>query len=88
MEPKDFAERLIEQVTMEEVDLACDVEKLLAEQVRYLRRLVEVLAEDRAPEEHRLMEQYRKRVACQETQIARLTQENRALRARLGNAPA
>ena len=83
MKSMDFAEQLIEGITFDEIDLACDVEKLLAEQVQYLRRLVEILAEDSAVEEERIAERFRHRVAGQETQIARLSQENRALRARL-----
>ncbi|UCF09327.1 MAG: hypothetical protein JSW65_04500 [Candidatus Bipolaricaulota bacterium] len=83
MEANEFADRLIERITLDEVDFACDVEKLLAEQVKYLRRLVELLAEDNVTERERVLERLRDRVVGQEEQIAQLAEENRALRAQL-----
>jgi len=83
MEAKDFADRLIERVTLDEVDFACDVEKLLAEQVSYLRRLVEILAADNACERDATVHRLQRRIVEQGAQIAQLTAANERLRARI-----
>jgi hypothetical protein len=83
MEARDFADRLIERVTLDEVDFACDVEKLLAEQVQYLRRLVEVLAEDNIAERDLVVTRLRDQVHDQEERLEQLTEENRTLRAQI-----
>lgn len=80
MERDEFLEQLISQASLDAVDFACDLERVLAEEVKYLRRIVAACAEEEALEKHALVRELRARIADRESQIAHLLEENRFLR--------
>ncbi len=80
MERDDFLERLISQASLDAVDFACDLERVLAEEVKYLRRVVAACGEEAAVEKDALVRELRARLADKESQIAHLLEENRFLR--------
>jgi len=73
-------DKLLAQVSLDEIDFACDLERVLAEQVKYLRRVVEVLAEQERIEKNTLVRELRTRIAEKERESTRLRQENALLR--------
>jgi len=80
METDGFMDKLLAQVSLDEIDFACDLERVLAEQVKYLRRVVEVLAEQERIEKNTLVRELRTRIAEKERESTRLRQENALLR--------
>jgi hypothetical protein len=83
METHEFMDKLLSQVSLDEIDFACDLERVLAEQVKYLRTVVTVLAEQERVEKDALVGELRARLADKERQITHLREENRFLRDRL-----
>ena len=79
METDGFMEKLLAQVSLDEIDFACDLERVLAEQVKYLRRVVEVLAEQERIEKNTLVRELRTRIVEKERENTRLRQENALL---------
>jgi len=84
MEKREFLERLVSQASLDTIDFACDLEIALADEVRYLRRVIEALADTEAREESVLAEELRARLAERDVRIEELREENRLLRERLG----
>ena len=80
METDEFMDKLLSQVSLDEIDFACDLERVLAEQVKYLRRVVEVLAEQERIEKNTLVRELRTRIAEKERESTGLRQENARLR--------
>jgi len=80
MERDAFLERLISQASLDSIDFACDLERVLAEEVKYLRRVVAACGEEEALERDALIRELRARLADKEGQIAYLMEENRFLR--------
>jgi len=72
-------DKLLAQVSLDEIDFACDLERVLAEQVKYLRRVVEVLAEQERIEKNTLVRELRTRIVEKERENTRLRQENALL---------
>ena len=72
METDEFMDKLLSQVSLDEIDFACDLERVLAEQVKYLRRVVEVLAEQERIEKNTLVRELRTRIAEKERENALL----------------
>jgi len=72
-------DKLLAQVSLDEIDFACDLERVLAEQVKYLRRVVEVLAEQERIEKNTLVRELRTRIVEKEKENTRLRQENALL---------
>lgn len=85
MEPREFMEKLIPEVSLDAIDFACDLERVLAEEVKYLRRVINVLAEQDAIEKDGVIRELRLHLADKDTQIAHLLEENRFLRKRLAS---
>jgi len=81
MERDEFLEQLISQASLDAVDFACDLERVLADEVKYLRRVVAACGEENALEKDALIRELRARLADKESQIAHLLEENRFLRA-------
>jgi len=79
METDGFMDKLLAQVSLDEIDFACDLERVLAEQVKYLRRVVEVLAEQERIEKNTLVRELRTRIVEKERENTRLRQENALL---------
>lgn len=80
MEPREFMERLLPQASLDAIDFACDLERVLAEEVKYLRRVINALAEADAIERDGVIRELRLRLADKDAQIAYLREENQALR--------
>ncbi len=78
-------DKLLAQVSLNEIDFACDLERVLAEQVKYLRRVVEVLAEQERIEKNTLVRELRTRIAEKERESTRLRQENALLRQQIAS---
>jgi len=85
METDGFMDKLLAQVSLNEIDFACDLERVLAEQVKYLRRVVEVLAEQERIEKNTLVRELRTRIAEKERESTRLRQENALLRQQIAS---
>ncbi len=73
-------EKLIPQASLDEIDFACDLERALAEEVKYLRRVVAACKEEKAMKKDAIIRELRVRVADKEAQVAYLLEENRSLR--------
>ncbi len=80
MNRDEFIEQLISQASLDAVDFACDLERVLAEEVKYLRRIIAAYGEEEAIEKDALIHELRARLADKDTQIAYLMEENRFLR--------
>jgi len=78
-------DKLLAQISLDEIDFACDLERVLAEQVKYLRRVVEVLAEQERIEKNTLVRELRTRIAEKERESTRLRQENALLRQQIAS---
>ena len=78
-------DKLLAQVSLDEIDFACDLERVLAEQVKYLRRVVEVLAEQERIEKNTLVRELRTRIVEKERENTRLRQENALLRQQIAS---
>lgn len=79
-------DKLLSQVSLDEIDFACDLERVLVEQVKYLRSVVTVLAEQERIEKDALVRELRSRIADKEAHISILREENTCLRVRLATA--
>lgn len=80
MEARGFMEKLVPAVSFDVIDLAGDLELVLAEEVRYLRRVVEACGQENLAEKDALVRELRSRLADKDREIARLAEENRTLR--------
>ena len=80
MEKDEFVEKLISQISLDAIDFASDVERVLAEEVKYLRRLIAVYEEGKAAEKSRLVKELRARLADKQAQVDHLVAENQFLR--------
>ncbi len=83
MDKHEFVDRLLPELSLSEIDLACDVERLLAEQIKYLRELIASQNERNRLERDLLVAELRSRVADMDQQISSLRQQNDDLRSLL-----
>lgn len=88
MDRQEFADKLIPELSLTEIDFACDVERLMAEQIKYLRELIASQNETNRLEHDLLIAQLRSRVADMDQQICYLRQQNDDLRSLLSDKPA
>ena len=82
MGPGEFIERLMSQVSLDAIDFASDVERLLAEQVAYLR---DQLATERCNADvtaSAVISELRQRIVDKDAQIAALQEDVRFHRER------
>jgi len=86
MESHEFIDRLCSEVTLEAIDYASDVERILAEQVVYLRDRLGGLRQDSVLGSHELVNQLYRRLDDKDRQISDLRDEVRFLREQLGHA--
>jgi hypothetical protein len=82
METNDFVDRLLDQVSLDAIDFASDVERILAEQVVFLRTQMEECRREAVVGSHAVIEQLYARLADKDTQIAALQEEVTFLRGR------
>ncbi len=71
METDEFMDKLLSQVSLDEIDFACDLERVLAEQERI--------------EKNTLVRELRTRIAEKERESTRLRQENALLRQQIAS---
>jgi len=83
METYGFTDKLLPELSFDEIEFACDLERVLAEQVKYLRGVL-ASANDRSMlERDSLVAELRTRVAEKDAEISRLRAENGLLRKRM-----
>lgn len=83
MENNEFVDRLLSQVSLDAVDYASDVERILAEQVVFLRTELEACRREAVVASHAVIGALYARLADKDAQIASLQEEVRFLRDRL-----
>ncbi len=83
MEPNDFVEKLLEESSLDAIELASDVERILAEQVVYLRDLVRALQQGSVLGTHEVIRQLYRRLEDKDEQIESLREEIGFLRGQL-----
>ena len=83
METYGFTDKLLPELSFDEIEFACDLERVLAEQVKYLRGVL-ASADDRSMlERDSLVCELRTRVAEKDAEISRSHAENDLLRKRM-----
>lgn len=80
METHEFMDKLLSQVSLDEIDFACDLERVLAEEVKYLRHVINTCATQDAIERDGVITELRARLAEKDAQISLLLNENRFLK--------
>jgi len=80
MGPGEFIERLMSQVSLDAIDFASDVERLLAEQVAYLRDQLVAERRDADAKESAVVCELRQRIADKDDRIAALQEDVRFYR--------
>jgi len=83
MEPQGFADKLLPKLSLDEMEFACDLERVLAEQVKYLREVLISVAGERLTERDEVISELRARIAEKDAEISRLRAENRELLERM-----
>jgi hypothetical protein len=83
MEPQDFMDKLLAQASLDEVDFACDLERVLADQVKYLRGLLAQRESGERADRDALVCELRTRLEEKDREIASLRGELACLRLRL-----
>ncbi len=83
MEPTEFIDKLLAQVSLDAVEFASDVERLLAEQVVYLRGQVDARQREAVVGAHRVISELYARLDDKNAQIESLQSEVQFLRSQL-----
>ncbi len=83
MQHEDFLDKLVAQVSLDEIDFACDLERVLVEQVKYLRGVIARIITDRSSTNCALIAELRSRITEKDREISRLRRENGDYRRRL-----
>lgn len=83
MDSKEFADKLLHELRLNEIDFASDVERLMAEQINYLRELIVAANQKNQLASDGLVAELRGRLKDMEDQINWLRQENYELRSQL-----
>jgi len=86
MEPNDFVEKLLEESSLDAIELASDVERILAEQVVYLRDLVRTFQQGSVLGTHEVIRQLYSRLEDKDEQIESLREEIGFLRGQLATS--
>lgn len=85
METQEFLEKLLSGASLDEVDFACDLERVLADQVKYLRGVLAERNRDERLDRDALVRELRSRLDAQEREAAALRAENLELRLKLAH---
>ena len=83
METQDFADKLLPELSLDEIEFACDLERVLAEQVKYLRAALASANNRHLLERDSLILDLRARLADKDREISRLQEQNNSLQKRL-----
>ncbi len=75
MEPSEFVEKLLGESSLEAIDLASDVERILAEQVLFLRGTLRDLRQEAVVGAHDVIHQLYERLEEKDRQIEDLREE-------------
>jgi len=82
MEPNEFVDKLLSQISLDAMDYASDVERLMAEQIGFLRSQIEVCRKEAVTGAHEVIRELYARLADKDLQIDGLREEVRFLRER------
>jgi hypothetical protein len=82
MGPGEFIDRLMSQVSLDAIDFASDVERLLAEQVVYLRDRLTAECRETEARSSVVIAELRERISDKDQLIAILQEDVRVLRGR------
>jgi len=80
MEPNEFVDRLLSEVSLDAIDYASDVERILAEEVLFLREQLSIARQEAVVGAHALIKELYDRLAEKDAQIDSLREELRFLR--------
>ncbi len=80
MKNDEFMEKLVSHASLDAIDFACDLERALADEVKYLRRVIAAYGETETMEREGIVHELRARLIDKDAQIAQLLEENRFLR--------
>lgn len=69
MEPNEFVDRLLSEASLDAIDFASDVERLLAEQVVFLRGELETCRREAVVGAHAVIEQLYARIRTHEDEV-------------------
>lgn len=83
MEPNEFVEKLLSQVSLDAIDYASDVERIMAEQIGFLRSQLEVCRREAVVGSHEVIRELYARLADKDLQIDALQEDIRFLRERV-----
>jgi hypothetical protein len=83
MEPNEFVEKLLAETSLDAIEYASDVERILAEQIVYLRDHVRALQQLSVLGTHDVIRQLYERLADKDLQIESLREEIGFLRRQL-----
>jgi secreted Zn-dependent insulinase-like peptidase len=83
METHDFADKLLPELSLDEMEFACDLERVLAEQVKYLRTSLAAVNNAQLLERDSLILDLRARLAEKDREMSRLQVQNDSLQKRL-----
>lgn len=83
METHDFADKLLPELSLDQMEFACDLERVLAEQIKYLRGLLAAANDKSLLERDALVSELRTRLAEKDREISRLQEQNNSLQKRL-----
>ncbi len=75
MEPNEFVEKLLAESSLDEIEFASDVERILAEQVVYLREHIHALQQGSVLGTHDLVCELYSRLEDKDAQIVTLREE-------------
>lgn len=79
MEPNEFVEKLLEEVSLDTLEYATDVERLMAEQIAFLRAQIEVSRKEAVSGAHSVIRELYERLADKDAQIDTLREQVRFL---------
>ena len=83
METHEFADKLLPELSLDDIEFACDLERVLAEQIKYLRGALVSANDKRLLEKDTIVSELRGRLAEKDREISRLQEQNALLQERL-----
>jgi len=87
METREFLEKLLSESSLDAIDLASDVERILADQVVHLREELRTVRRDAVLESHAAIRDLHERLADKDRQIDALREEVQFLRGMIAPRP-
>lgn len=83
MEKQDFANKLLPKLSLDEMEFACDLERVLAEQVKYLRGALASVNDKKLLERDAVLSELRAQISEKDREISRLQEQVSTLQKRL-----